>query len=122
MPAMRSARSAARTAPRATPSRSRWHLLLAVHFERQLEQVAPAAGAATGEDLAVVVLDDPPAVEHDDFVDHPQRRQLVGDDEGGAALDELGDGGLEAFLRDRVDARRGLVEHDEIGLAQPDPG
>ena len=35
---------------------------------------------------------------------------------------QLGDGGLEALLGDRVDARRGLVEHDEVGLAQPHPG
>ncbi len=35
---------------------------------------------------------------------------------------QLGDGGLEALLGDRVDARRRLVEHDEVGLAQPHPG
>ena len=35
---------------------------------------------------------------------------------------QLGDGRLQALLGDRVDARRRLVEHDEVGLAQPHPG
>ena len=52
----------------------------------------------------------------------PQRRQLVGDDQRRPPVQQLGDGRLQAGLGDRVDARRRLVEHDEVGLAQPDPG
>ena len=71
---------------------------------------------------AVAVLDDAAVVEHDDLVDVAQRRQPVGDDQRRAARHQLGDGRLDAAPRSRVDARGRLVEHDEVGLAQPHPG
>ena len=92
-----------------------------LQLEGQLQQVAVAAAALGREGLAAVVLDDAAVVEDDHLVDHPQRRQLVGDDQRRPAGQQLGDGRLQPGLRVGVDACRGLVQHDEVGPAQPDP-
>ncbi len=80
------------------------------------------AVAIVDQRRAVAVLGDPTVVEHDHLVDHVERRQAVGDDERRAALHQLGDRPADVLLRFRIDARRRLVEHDEVRVAQPHAG
>ena len=88
----------------------------------QVQQVAVAALEIVGKIGAVAVLDDATVVEHDDLVDVAKRRQSMGDDQRRAALGQLGDGSLEQIFGVRVDTCGGLVEHDDVGIAQPHPG
>ena len=96
--------------------------VLALDGEGELEQVPEAAVLGVDQRGPVAVLDDATVVEHEDLVDHVERRQPVGDDERGAPDHQLGDRGRDLLLGRGVDARRRLVEHDEVGLAEPHPG
>ena len=96
-------------------------ILVGLAVEREREQTSEAAVVVTDEVGAVAVFDDAPVVEHDDLVDRTQRRQPVRDHERGPAADQLDDGRLQSSLGLGVDASGGLVEHDDVRIAQPDP-
>ena len=74
---------------------------------------------AAHERLAVAVLGHPSLVEHHDLVDEVERRQPVGDDERRTPDHQLGDGRRDALLGAGIDARGGLVQHHQVGLAEP---
>ena len=46
----------------------------------------------------------------------------MGDDDGGAALEQTGHGQMQPGLGLGVDAGGRLVEYDQVGIAQPHPG
>ena len=55
-------------------------------------------------------LDDPALVQHDDQVGVGDRAQAVGDDEGRAAPEQVGQRGLDELLALGVEVARGFVE------------
>ena len=91
-------------------------------FERELEQVMKAAGGIVGQRGACAVLENAALVQHQDLVDVAQRAEAVSDDERGAAAHELANSDVESRLGLGVDPSGGFVEHDQIGIAQPDAG
>ncbi|KAJ0160181.1 hypothetical protein CTA2_8415 [Colletotrichum tanaceti] len=69
------------------------------------------------------LLDDPAGVHDDDVVGVADGRQPVGDGDDGAVLGRrLLDGALDALLAGRVERRGGLVQHEDLGVADQGPG
>ena len=74
-------------------------------------------GPFEGEQLLVrAALDDAALVDHEDQVGHPDRREAVGDDEGGAALGEPAQRELDGHLRLGIDGAGGLVEDEDARI------
>ena len=67
-------------------------------------------------------LDDLPVLDHEDLVGLDDRRQAVGDHDGGAALERCRQRGLHVGLRRRVEVRRRLVEDHDPRLGEQQPG
>ena len=85
--------------------------------------VEAGVGAVGGEQFVVRAhLHDPARVEHDEPVGPPERREPVGDGDRGASGHEPVDGRLDDRLRLRVDARGGLVEHQDPRIDEQRPG
>ena len=72
-----------------------------------------------GEQLGVGAdLDDPPVVDDDDAVGLHRRRQSMGDEDGGASLEEDVEGGFDLRLREEVEVRGRFVEHEHAGVGE----
>ena len=63
--------------------------------------------------LVAAELDEPAAVEHRDLVAKPAGGQAVGDEDGSLVTDELVELGIDLKLRDGIERRGRLVEHDD---------
>ena len=72
--------------------------------------------------LAVAVFDHAPVFQDHDLVGAVQGAQPVGDDDGGAVVQQLVDGALDQLLGGRVQARGGLIQDHQPGVAQEDAG
>ena len=92
-----------------------------VVVERKCEQPVISAGRIGAECDPLTVLDDATVVEHDDLIDLTQRRQPMCDHDGGAATHQRVNRFVQRRLGRRVDARRRLVEHHDVGVTQPHP-
>ncbi len=76
-----------------------------------------------GEQVAVrAALGDATGLDHQDLVGVHDRRQPVGDDDGRAALQRCGQGGLNIGLRGRVEVRGRLVEDHDPRLGEQESG
>src|SRR5581483_8237556 len=128
--------SAARRAPLLEPMRRRWPLLLAgqqrlrlsVELFRQVVEgrivprVEVRVEAADGQQLVVgALLDDASALQHDDLIGITDRGQAMGDDQARTALEQYLEGLLDLLLGEAVDARRRLVEHQDLGIGDQRP-
>ena len=81
-----------------------------------------AARGIGGEVFARAVLDEAAVVEHDDLIDPVERRQAVGDDDRGAAGEQPIGGRDEPDLGLGVQAAGCLVEDDQSGIGEQEPG
>ena len=63
-----------------------------------------------------------PVADHGDLVSPHGRGQPVGDDDGGATLEDDVEGPLHLLLRLEVEARRGFVEDEHTGPGQEGTG
>src|SRR5262245_56966403 len=67
------------------------------------------------------LVDQLPVLEDQDAIRPLDGREAMRDHQAGAPGEELVDGVLQQMLRLRVDARRGLVEHQDGGIIQERP-
>ena len=75
------------------------------------------------DDLAAgAALDDAALVEDEDAVGVPDGGEMVGDDKGGSALEEVAEGFKDQALGFFVEAGTGLVEDHDAGIADHCPG
>ena len=68
------------------------------------------------------LLDDIPILSHEDHVAVPNRRNSVGDRDGGGLLADLVQGVLNNLLRLRVEGGGGLIEHVDLRSSDDCPG
>jgi hypothetical protein len=68
------------------------------------------------------VVDDPALLEVDDLVGQQDGRHPVGDDEHGGARAGLAEPPEDRLLHARVDGRGGVIENEQLGLADHRPG
>ncbi len=61
-----------------------------------------------------------PILQNQDFVGTLNRCQPVGDDDGGASMQQLADRPLDQLLGGRVEPRGGFVEDNQVGVRQED--
>jgi hypothetical protein len=78
--------------------------------------------APLNEFLVAATVHDAAAVHHHDPVGLEDGREAVGDDQGGAALEEPLDGVVDLLLALRVDLAGGFVEDEDRGVTQDRPG
>ena len=69
----------------------------------------------------VAAFDDLAVLQHDDAVGAADGGQPVGDDQPGAALQQLDQRLLDQHLGVGIDAGRGLVEHQDLGVGHQRP-
>jgi len=75
------------------------------------------------DDLAAgAALDDAALVEDEDAVGVPDGGEMVGDDKGGSALEEVAEAFKDQALGFFVEAGTGLVEDHDAGIADHCPG
>src|SRR5918999_1485779 len=67
------------------------------------------------------LLDDASLLEHDDEIGVANRREAVGDDDGGTAGQEPPQGELDLALGADVDAGRGFVENEDARVGEKRP-
>ncbi len=90
-----------------------------------VDLVEPEVGVGGGVEEEVFVgagFDDAAAFEDDDFVGFADGGEAVGDDEDGAVLHEVFEGGLDLALGDGVDGGGGFVEDDHGWVFEEDAG
>src|SRR5262249_40279574 len=68
------------------------------------------------------LADEPALVGDEDGVGGQDRRQPVGDNQRGAASQQVGRGGLDVVFGEAVKVGGGLVQDDDPRVAQDDPG
>lgn len=78
--------------------------------------------AAGEEGIVRAVGDDAPGVHDEDAVGGAGGPEAVGDDDGGAAADEVGQGGADALLGLAVYLAERLVEDEDGGVAEDRAG
>src|SRR5208337_523665 len=77
--------------------------------------------ASTGEEaLVAALLEDPALLEDDDPVRRLDRGKAVGDNDRRPAAHDRLEAFLDLRLGEGIDARRGLVEDEDAGIAQED--
>src|SRR5688572_27817073 len=96
-------------------------------FQRPLRQellaIEPGVQAALGQQLGMrAALDDAPAVVDEDPVGAQDRREPVSDGDGGAALHQSLEGGLDEPLGHRVERGRRLVQDEDARILEQHPG
>src|SRR4051794_12284880 len=80
----------------------------------ELTLIQAGVAAVRGQQVVVgAFLDDPSMLHHQDEIGVPDRREAVGDDEGGSALHRIGHRRLDQDLGARVHAAGGLVENED---------
>jgi hypothetical protein len=84
------------------------------------QQPGEARMLVAAQRLACAVLDDRAIFEDRDGIDTPDGRQVVGDDDGGAPVQQAIDRPRDQALGGRIEARRRLVEDDEAGIFEKD--
>ena len=72
--------------------------------------------------LVIPLFHDLAAVEDEDPVHVPHRRQAVRHDDGGTTLQEVGDRILDQVFRDGVEARGGFVENQDRRIGEDGAG
>src|SRR5215470_10720308 len=68
------------------------------------------------------LVDESALVEDEDRVGGQDGGQPVGDDQRGAAPQQVGQGGLDVVFGEAVQVGGGLVQNDDLRVAQDDPG
>src|SRR5580704_3158283 len=92
-----------------------WDAFLPVAL--RLEGEHPGVLAAAGDELVVAAgLGNRAVVEHDDLAGHPDGRKAMGDHDRGPSLGELSKALEDRVLRLGIERRRGLVEHEDVGV------
>ena len=85
----------------------------------ELALVEVVVEALLAQELGMItLLDDPATVNHDDHVGVADRREAMGDDEGGAPVTQARHGLLDQHLGARVDVARRLVEDEDARIRE----